>query len=284
MKQILVISGKGGTGKTIMTASFACLADNNITADCDVDAADMHLLMRPKIKERHAFRSGATAFIHEDKCTKCGQCAEICRFDAINKDIVLDPISCEGCGFCARACPAQAIEMKENNSGEWFISETPFGDLVHAKLGIAEENSGKLVSLVRQKAKDLADQKRSNWVIVDGSPGIGCPVIASLSGIDLAVVVTEPSLSGLHDAQRVIKLAKHFGVKTNLVINKYDLNESMSKKILDYCSKDDIPVIGKIRFDKTVVDATVAGKIVVEYAQSEAAKEIRNAWNAIKGN
>ncbi len=281
MKQILVISGKGGTGKTVVTASLAYLAKNNVTADCDVDAADMHLLMRPKIKERYVFKSGATAFVDQAKCTQCGLCAELCRYDAISQGIIVDPVSCEGCGFCHRACPVGAIEMRENESGEWFISDTPFGDLVHARLGIAEENSGKLVSLVRQKAKELADKQQSDWIIIDGSPGIGCPVIASLSGIDCAIVVTEPSLSGLHDADRVIKLAKHFGVQTKLVINKYDLNEDVTKRIVDYCSKDRIPVIGRIPFDKKIVEATVAGKIIIEFTESEAGNEIRKVWDTL---
>lgn len=282
MKQILIISGKGGTGKTVVAAAFAALAEKRVTADCDVDAADLHLLMRPEIRERHVFKSGATAFIEKDKCTRCGQCIDVCRFGAVSADFAVDPISCEGCAFCRRVCPESAITMKENVSGEWFFSETPFGPLVHARLGVAEENSGKLVSLVRQKAKELADEKRSDWVLVDGAPGIGCPVIASLAGIDCAVVVTEPSLSALHDAQRVIGLAEHFGVPVKLVINKFDLNLDMAGKIEEYCRQNAVRIIGKIHFDEAVVQATVAGRTVTEFSDAAAAGEIKQVWDRLR--
>ncbi len=193
MKQIVVISGKGGTGKTVITASLAALARSKVMADCDVDAADLHLLLNPKIKEKHEFRSGKTAIIDKKLCQQCGKCIAACRFNAISEDFTVDPVSCEGCGFCSHICPAEAIEMRENISGEWFISDTRFGPLVHARLGIAEENSGKLVTLVRQKAKESAENRGLDWVIIDGAPGIGCPVIASLSGVDCALVVTEPT-------------------------------------------------------------------------------------------
>ncbi|MGB3113344.1 MAG: ATP-binding protein, partial [Candidatus Omnitrophota bacterium] len=233
MKQIVVISGKGGTGKTVLTASLAALAKNKVMADCDVDAADLHLLLKPSIKERHEFKSGATAFIDKRLCTECGRCVAVCRFDAVSEDYAIDPVACEGCGFCYYACPVNAIKMQENATGEWYISDTRFGPLVHAKLGIGEENSGKLVTLVRQKAKEIAEKQRFDWVIIDGSPGIGCPVIASLSGVDFALVVTEPTLSGLHDADRVIKVARHFNIPVKVVINKYDLNVDMTNRIKD---------------------------------------------------
>jgi MinD superfamily P-loop ATPase len=194
VKQIVVISGKGGTGKTILTASFAALAQNKVMVDCDVDAADLHLLLQPEIKERHEFRSGMTARINAEICEQCGQCISVCRFDAISKDFIVDPVSCEGCTICSYVCPAGAITLEENISGEWFISNTKYGPLVHAKLGIAEENSGKLVMQVRQAAKEIAEKDNLDYVIIDGPPGIGCPVIASLSGVDLAVIVTEPTL------------------------------------------------------------------------------------------
>ncbi|MDD4013811.1 MAG: 4Fe-4S binding protein, partial [Candidatus Omnitrophica bacterium] len=202
MRQIVVISGKGGTGKTVLTGSFAALAKNKVMADCDVDAADLHLLLAPQVMERHDFRSGSTAVIDRDKCVVCGKCMQVCRFSALRvflpsgecakREVFVDPVACEGCAFCSFACPRGAITMEENLSGEWFISETRFGRMVHAKLGVAEENSGKLVSLVRGQARELAEKSGCDWVIVDGAPGIGCPVIASLSGVDLAVVVTEP--------------------------------------------------------------------------------------------
>jgi len=283
MKQIVVISGKGGTGKTVITGAFAALADNSIMADCDVDAADLHLLLNPEIKERHEFRSGVTAVTDKNKCNACGKCKDVCRFDAVNEDFSVDPIACEGCAFCSFVCPVGAIEMKENTSGEWFVSETRFGYMVHAKLGVAEENSGKLVALVRKKAKELADLKRSDWVIIDGAPGIGCPVIASLSGIDCAVVVTEPTLSGLHDADRVIDVATHFGILTKLIINKYDLNIEMTNRIEEYCRDKSIELLGKIKFDKQMVKAMVENKTIIECQDSEVKKEIVSIWKRLEG-
>jgi len=282
MKQIVIISGKGGTGKTVITAAFAALAKNKVMADCDVDAADLHLLLQPNIKERHEFRSGLKASIDKKICQQCGKCIVACRFNAVSQDFIIDPISCEGCGFCSHVCPVQAIKMNENLAGEWFISETRFGPFVHAKLGIAEENSGKLVSLVRKQAKELAEKNNCDWVIIDGAPGIGCPVIASLSGIDCALVVTEPTLSGLHDAIRVIDVAKHFGVAVKLVINKYDLNTEMSEKIEKYCNKNDISLIGKIGFDKSVVEAMVEGKTILEYKDTPVKNEIQEIWDILQ--
>jgi len=283
MKQIIIISGKGGTGKTVITGAFAALAENKVMADCDVDAADLHLLLKPDIKERNEFRSGKTAVIDAEKCVKCGKCVKLCRFNAIAENFVVDPVSCEGCAFCSFACPAGAIRMEENISGEWFISETRFGPMVHARLGIAEENSGKLVSLVRQQAKELAEKNNSDWVIVDGAPGIGCPVIASISGVDCAIVVTEPTLSGLHDADRVIKAAKYFGVTVKLIVNKYDLNTDMTGKIEEYCKSGGIGLVGKIPFDESVVKAMVKGKTIIEHSEnSPAGKEIAAAWNFMR--
>lgn len=278
MKQIVVISGKGGTGKTVIAASLAALAENKVMADCDVDAADLHLLLEPDIKERHEFQSGATAVIDQEKCVQCGQCRNICRFEAISEDLIIDPVSCEGCAFCSHVCPVDAITMEENRSGEWFVSETQFGPMVHAKLGIAEENSGKLVSLVRQKAKELAEKNKSDWIIIDGSPGIGCPVIASLSGVDCALVVTEPTLSGMHDALRVIDAAKHFNVSTKAVINKYDLNLDVTEKIVKACEEKGTDVIGKISFNKSIVKAMVQGKTAIEAADDQAKQEIAVIW------
>lgn len=282
IKQIIIISGKGGTGKTVLTGAFASLAKKKVMADCDVDAADLHLLLSPKIKERHEFRSGLTAEIDQEICEQCGRCRDICRFDAIGTDFIVDPISCEGCAFCSHICPANAIRMNENLSGEWFISDTRFGPLVHARLGIAEENSGKLVALVRKQAADLAEEKKCDWVIIDGAPGIGCPVIASLSGIDCALVVTEPTLSGLHDADRVIGVARHFGVSTKLVINKFDLNREMTKKIEVYCQANNIELIGKIAFDESVVKAMINGKTIMEYGNGKAKKVIERIWEQIQ--
>jgi len=282
MKQIVVISGKGGTGKTVITGAFAALAKNKVMADCDVDAADLHLLLQPNIKERHDFRSGSRASIDKKICQQCGKCIVACRFNAISNDFVIDHVSCEGCAFCSHICPVQAIKMEENLAGEWFISETRFGPMVHAKLGIAEENSGKLVSLVRKQAKELAERNNCDWVIIDGAPGIGCPVIASLSGIDCAVVVTEPTLSGLHDALRVIEVTRHFNVSSRIIINKYDLNPDMSGKIEEHCAKNGISLIGKVRFDKTVVEAMVEGKTIMEYKDTPVKDEIRGIWEKLQ--
>jgi MinD superfamily P-loop ATPase len=282
MKQIVVISGKGGTGKTVITGAFAALAKNHVMADCDVDAADLHLLLQPKIKFRQDFRSGLSAVIDKKICQQCGKCIAACRFNAISDSFVIDHVSCEGCGFCSHICPVGAIKMEKNLAGEWFISHTRFGPMVHAKLGIAEENSGKLVSLVRKQAKELALKINCDWVIIDGAPGIGCPVIASISGIDCAVVVTEPTLSGLHDALRVIEVTKHFNVSSRLVINKYDLNPDMSEKIEDHCAKNGISLIGKVRFDKTVVEAMVEGKTIMEYKDTPVKDEIRGIWEKLQ--
>lgn len=282
MKQIVVISGKGGTGKTIIAASFAALAKNKVMADCDVDAADLHLLLQPKIKERYEFRSGKTAKIDKKLCQQCGECITICRFDAISEDFTVDPISCEGCAFCSFVCPAEAIKMEENMSGEWFISETRFGLMVHAKLGIAEENSGKLVVLVKQKAKELAEKQNFDWVIIDGAPGIGCPVIASLSGIDCALVVTEPTLSGLHDADRVISVARHFKAPVKLVINKYDLNIDMAERLEKYCQNNNIELLGRVSFDESIVKAMVDGKTIIEYPDGKAKEEISEIWSKLQ--
>jgi len=221
MKQITVISGKGGTGKTTITASLAKLATNFVVADCDVDAADLHLLLHPKVGEKHDFFSGKGYTIDNSKCTSCGKCRELCRYDAISEDYIIDPISCDGCGACYFVCPAGAISVKDNLAGEHYISSinggsTPF---IHANLHIAEDNSGKLVALVRKESRRLAELTSAEHIIIDGPPGIGCPVNAAIVGVDLALIVTEPTLSGIHDLERIIKVAKHFNVKTKVVVN-----------------------------------------------------------------
>lgn len=282
MKQIVVISGKGGTGKTVLTASFASLAKNKVMADCDVDAADLHLILQPEIKERHEFRSGVTATIDKELCQGCGECISVCRFNAISGDFTIDPISCEGCTICSYVCPVGAIKLEENLSGEWFVSETKYGPFVHAKLGIAEENSGKLVSVVRQKAKEIADKENLDYVIIDGPPGIGCPVIASLSGIDLAVIVTEPTLSGIHDMERVAQVSKHFGVPTKVVINKYDINPNNSLEIKEICKKGNIEVVAQLPFSQKVSESIVKGIPLVEFCNGQVKKEINLLWEEIK--
>ena len=275
-----MLSGKGGTGKTSIVGSFAAIAKNKVLADSDVDAADLHLLLNPKVKETSEFWSGQTAFIDSEKCTQCGLCQEVCRFEAI-KDYKVDPISCEGCGFCYHVCPAGAITMNENMSGRWFISETRYGPLVHARLGIAQENSGKLVALVRQNAKLIAEKEGMDYIITDGPPGIGCPVIASLSGANLALLITEPTLSGMHDLDRIIGVCRHFGIPTLVCINKYDINEENTHQIESYCLNWGIDVASRIPFDNAVTEALIQGLPVVEYSQNRVTQEIRNLWQTI---
>ena len=282
MKQIVVISGKGGTGKTVLTASFASLAKNKVMADCDVDAADLHLLLQPEIKERHEFRSGVTATIDKELCQGCGECISVCRFNAISGDFTIDPISCEGCTICSYVCPVGAIKLEENLSGEWFVSETKYGPFVHAKLGIAEENSGKLVSVVRQKAKEIAEKENLDYVIIDGPPGIGCPVIASLANVDLAMIVTEPTLSGIHDMERVAQVSKHFGVPTKVVINKYDINPDNSEEIKKICQKGTIEVVAQLPFSQKVSESIVQGVPLVEFCSNGIVQEVSSLWERIK--
>jgi MinD superfamily P-loop ATPase len=284
MNQIAIISGKGGTGKTVLTGAFAALVKNKVIVDCDVDAADLHLLLHPCIRERHQFSAGFTAHINFDKCIRCGKCLDVCRFDAIKDIFIVDSFSCEGCAFCSLVCLADAIEMKENISGEWFISDTRFGPMFYAKLGVAEENSGKLVALVREKAREEAEAGGLEWILIDGAPGIGCPVIASLSGVDCALVVTEPTLSGLHDAERVIAVARHFGIPVKLLINKFDLNLDMTKKIESYCNDNAIQLIGKLPFDKDIVNAMIEGKTILEYSNGKIKTKIREIWGNLQSN
>ncbi|MBN1177255.1 MAG: ATP-binding protein [Dehalococcoidales bacterium] len=280
MEEILVLSGKGGTGKTSIVGSLAALAEKKVLADCDVDAADLHLLLSPSVKQETEFWSGQVARIDRDTCTECFLCQDLCRFDAI-KDFTVDPVSCEGCGFCSHICPVNAITMEENMAGHWFISDTRFGTLVHARLGIAQENSGKLVAHVRQQARKIAEEQGMDYTISDGPPGIGCPVISSLSGVDLALLVTEPTLSGIHDLERVVEVCQHFGVPAVVCINKFDLNEENTRKIEDYCKSRDIRVASKIPFDNAVTEALVRGVPVVEYENGRVSQEMGNLWHNI---
>jgi len=280
MKEIVVLSGKGGTGKTSIVGSFAVLAKNKVLADCDVDAADLHLILNPAVRENHEFWSGNTAVIDGKLCTQCGLCQELCRFSAV-KDYIVDPISCEGCGFCAHICPAEAITMKENLSGEWFSSNTKYGPLVHARLGIAQENSGKLVALVRQQARQLTEKEGFDCIISDGPPGIGCPVISSLSGANLALLVTEPTLSGIHDLERVLGVCRHFGVPALVCINKYDLNEENARQIESNCLSQGVEIAGRVPFDNVVTESIIQGVPVVEYSDGRVTKEVERMWHTL---
>jgi len=280
VKEAVVLSGKGGTGKTSIVGSFAALAKGAVLADCDVDAADLHLILQPAIQQRHEFWSGQTALIDENRCTQCGLCQELCRFKAI-RDFRVDPVSCEGCGFCSHICPAEAITMKENLAGHWFVSDTRYGPLVHARLGVAQENSGKLVATVRQQAKMIAEKQGFDYIISDGPPGIGCPVISSLSGANLALLVTEPTLSGIHDLERVLGVCRHFGVPALVCINKYDVNEDNTRQIESYCRGQRVEVAAIIPFDNAVTEAIVHGLPVVEYTDGVVSIEIAKLWQSI---
>jgi len=280
MKTLTVISGKGGTGKTSIVASFACLVQNKVLADCDIDAADLHLLLHPEIKKSFNFKGGKLAVIDKDRCTRCGKCEEICQFEAI-KDYIVDPLSCEGCSLCARICPENAIKMEEKSTGFWYISETRYGPLVHAKLGVGEGNSGKLVTQVRNAAEKIARKKGLDFILIDGSPGIGCPVIASLTGADLALIVTEPTLSGISDLVRIGGVCDHFGTRWIVCINKFDINLDNTEKIEEECLKRGIEIVGKIPFDTTFIEALVEGKPVVEYSKDEASKAVKEIWERI---
>ncbi len=283
MKQIVVISGKGGTGKTVITGSFASLAKNKVMVDCDVDAANLYLLLHPTVKETYEF-TGKVAKIDQNKCNRCGKCQESCRFEAIdeiNNHLMVDPVACESCGVCVYVCSQKAVKLVEKLSGKWFVSETKYGILVHAKLGIAEENSGKLVILVKQRAKAIAEDEKKDLIIIDGPPGIGCPVIASLSGVDIALVVTEPTLSGIHDLERIVGVAHHFGIKSLVCINKCNVNLENTQKIKSYCQNWNIEVAGEIPFDVAVVKALVVGKPIVEYSDGEVSKQIKNLWRKV---
>ena len=278
MKEVVILSGKGGTGKTVVAASLAALARNKVMADADVDAANLYILLEPTIRLQESFSGGHTAFIDKEKCVACDDCLNLCRYHAIDSDYVVDPVDCEGCGVCAHFCPAEAIEMRENISGEWFISDTRYGPFVHAKLGIAEENSGKLVTIVRHNARLIAEDKGLDLIIIDGPPGIGCPVISAVTGTDSVLIVTEPTLSGLHDMQRVAELAKHFSIPAVACINKHDLNPEMSDKIQEYCKETGVRLLGMIPYDPIVSKALVERRIIVEYSNGRVSDEIEKIW------
>jgi len=279
MKQITVLSGKGGTGKTTITASFAVLGKNAVVADCDVDAPDLHLLLHPRIVNTQEFKGSKLAVIDESKCVKCGLCREKCRFDAITESFTVDSFSCEGCGVCKIVCPADVITLTERISGYAYISKTKYGFMAHAMLSPGEANSGKLVTLVRQSAQLLAEKENSDFIIIDGPPGIGCPVIASVTGVDAGLVVTEPTMSGIHDLKRTLQLLKHFNVPPFVCVNMYDINVDNTKKIESFCKENGIAIAGKIPFNPKVTEAMVDGKTIMEYSpKSAVAKEIENLY------
>ncbi len=287
MRELVIISGKGGTGKTSLAASFAYLADENaVLADYDVDASDLHILLKPEIKKTYQFYGGKKASIIYEKCIGCGKCREICRFDAVEKagdKFKINKIDCEGCGYCYRMCPVDAIEFEDNLSGEWYISKTRSNStLIFAKLGIAEENSGKLVSKIKEVAHNLANENNKDLLISDGAPGIGCPVIASLSNSDYVLIVTEPSLSGFHDLKRILELVKHFGYSTGCIINKFDINEKITKEIEIFSHNNELEIIGKIPYSDSFPKSLVLQKTVVEYDKSDIGKYVEECWAKIQ--
>ncbi len=284
VKELVVVSGKGGTGKTSLVASFAALEPAAVLADCDVDAADLHLVLEPSPVARAEFRGTKKARIDPDRCLACGNCVDVCRFGAIacGAEYAVNPVTCEGCGVCAWFCPEGAIEMVPCASGEWFVSGTRYGPMVHARLGIAQENSGKLVTTVRKEARRIAEERGLALVIIDGSPGIGCPVIASVSASDLVLIVTEPTLSGLHDLTRVADLTRRFGIATLVCINKWDINAELSARIESVARERGLGFAGRIRFDRAVTEAQIRSQAVVEYQREGCAKDVRAVWHAVR--
>ncbi len=284
MKELVVISGKGGTGKTSVTASFAALVSTEgkaVFADCDVDAADLHLIFSPEIREKTPFISGREAVIDPETCTACGKCAELCRFDAVRaaENGKYRIAGCEGCGLCVRRCPAGAISFQERRCGEWYVSSTRFGILVHAALDAEAENSGKLVSVVRKKAREIAEAEGADYILVDGCPGIGCPVIASITGADAVLAVAEPSLSSRHDLERVIALTEHFGMPLFVCVNKCDINTSISSEIKELCERRGVKVVGELVYDRVFTAAQLRAKSVVEYDGTlPVSRQLADVW------
>lgn len=296
MKEIVVISGKGGTGKTSITASFAELAGEKVvTADCDVDAADMHLLLKPDFAKAEDFYSGESAVINPTLCSACGRCTEVCRFKAVEMPrepqpaetenpaaYTVSPLDCEGCGYCARVCPEKAIIMEPMNVGKLYISSTKAGNtMVHARLGIGAENSGKLVAQVKKEAKRIAEEEGKDLVLVDGSPGIGCPVVSSLSGADYVVLVTEPTASGLHDLKRVYQLVKQFKIPAGCIINKADLNPDITHEIERLCQEEGVGKISRLNYDETFTRAMTEGKTVIDYGENQLKPILIRSWEKI---
>jgi len=283
VKQLTIISGKGGTGKTSITAAFASLTDNAVFADCDVDAADLHIILKPEIKKTMRFHGLKIASVDKEKCINCMKCYNQCKFNAIDENINIIKESCEGCGVCKYVCPADAIQMIDRDSGFSYVSQTRFGPMAHAVLKTAEEASGKLVTVVRNNAKTLAEEKKKDLIIIDGPPGIGCPVISSITGVDLVLIVTEPTLSAIHDLERILDVAAHFEIPAVVCINKYDINIKNTEKIEQYCIEKNIDVVGKLPYDIVVTEAMVNEKTVIEYSKGSFSNLIIEMWNNIRG-
>ncbi|MCF8053851.1 MAG: ATP-binding protein [Deltaproteobacteria bacterium] len=290
MREIAVISGKGGTGKTSIAASLAVLAEKAIVVDCDVDAADLHLLLEPRVITTNDFYSGFTAMIRQEDCSRCGLCARLCRFNAVVEKVTggdclpqyhIDKIACEGCGLCVRLCPAKAIDFPQSLCGKWMVSETRVGKMVHARLGIAAENSGKLVSTIRQEAKKIAQQEGVPLIIIDGPPGIGCPVIASVTGATEVLIVTEPTVAGEHDLERVLLLTRHFAIPASVCVNRWDIAVAITERIEAKARQLGAKVAGRVRHDLGITTAQLQKATVVETA-SASANDIIQLWENIQ--
>lgn len=284
MKEIVILSGKGGTGKTSIAASFAYLAKNDLVlADCDVDAANLHIILDADFGETTDFYSGRLAAIDRDKCLECGKCIEVCHFNAISQNFAVSSLDCEGCGYCQKICPSEAISFNDCHTGQWFLSKTRFGtDLVHARLSIGADNSGKLVSLVKKEAGKQAEKNKVNYILVDGSPGIACPVISSLSGADFVVLVTESSISGFNDLKRVYELVKSFKLKAACIINKADINLEVTEQINLFLEQQDILHLASLPYDENFSKAMKLNKTISEYDNGEIKKLLADSWNKIK--
>mgnify|MGYP006288679427 CR=1 FL=1 len=284
MKKITVISGKGGTGKTTVVANLAYLAQDLVLADCDVDAPNLHLLLNPEVNNSSIFKSNKLAIKDQEKCIDCGVCYDVCRFNAVDPvNYEIDEYKCEGCGVCVAMCPEDALSLKLLDTGEIYNSTTRFGPMVHANLKIGSDNSGKLVSEVREKAVETAEEQNKDLILIDGSPGIGCPVISSITGVDLVLFVTEPSKSGFSDLKRVAQVIQHFNIPALAVINKYDINEKISREIETYLKEEDIELVGKISYSSDVVDSLRNAQLIVEQEQdNQVSEEIREIWSKIQ--
>ncbi len=285
LPELVVISGKGGTGKTSLVGAFAALAEKTVVADCDVDASDLPLLLNPEVENWGLFSGGILAEIVQEHCSKCGHCQSLCRFEAISHNdssFVIDPLACEGCGLCSLACPNDAIKLQPAINGEWYTSRIRFGKMAHARLGLAEENSGRLVSLTRKKAGSLVDSPLYREILIDGSPGTGCPVIASLTGARYALLVTEPTLSGLHDLERIIDLTCFFRIPAGVVVNKWDINQGIARKIEKYSLEREIDFLGKLPYDEKITLAQINKQTIIEYSPNcTLAGEIKKLWEKI---
>ena len=290
MKEVVVVSGKGGTGKTSVVAALATLAQRILLVDCDVDAANLHLVVDPKVRHQEDFVGGMQASICPEMCTGCGRCEEVCRYGAVRTEeneegevsASIDPVACEGCGVCAWFCPFGAVAFEPAVSGQWFVSDTRFGPMVHAHLAPAAENTGKLVTAIRQQARGLGQQELMDTVLIDGPPGIGCPVIATISGVGLAVVVSEPTVAGLHDFGRIAELCAHFDVPVVLCINKWDLNPDLTEQLTVEAADLGIEVLGRVRYDPAVTRAQRAGLTVVEWQDADCAVDLKDLWRNLQ--